>query len=371
MSEDTPSAEARLWRYIDSDEGTLTQFCLKIGVQNVEVQKVNLGDHLFNLRPIYGFMMLIKHNADTIISKSEQSNRDDYNLFFANQMYSEAYLLHGLLHILLNCNQIDIGTDLNQFKQLTSNYTSKLKGHAILKNRLFREAYSDMINAWPYRRKVDGATYHSVSYVLRQGNLWELDALKDGPCILASCNEDNWLDFMQAELVKKAKMYQELDLPISIWAVIESRKLVYQKKLTSKLFMKQEIENMLDKHQPDWRKSCQRWEEEYVHALSSSERIKRGQLLSNRLAHHCSRSDQLPNEEKQKIYSSISHNKQGSLIDTWLQIHDEILRLYERLGLEDEKDEMYKKNYIRKRHNYIPFIQSFIQALVEQGHFHP
>lgn len=41
-------------------------------------------------------------------------------------MYSEAYLLHGLLHILLNCNQIDIGTDLNQFKQLTSNYTSKV-----------------------------------------------------------------------------------------------------------------------------------------------------------------------------------------------------------------------------------------------------
>ena len=54
---------------------------------------------------------------------------------------------------------------------------------------------------------MDGATYHSVSYVLRQGNLCELDALKDGPCILASCNEDNWLDFMQAELVKKAKMY--------------------------------------------------------------------------------------------------------------------------------------------------------------------
>jgi hypothetical protein len=41
-------------------------------------------------------------------------------------MYSDAYLLHGLLHILLNCSQIDIGTDLNQFKQLTSNYTSKV-----------------------------------------------------------------------------------------------------------------------------------------------------------------------------------------------------------------------------------------------------
>lgn len=27
MSEDTPSAEARLWRYIDSDEGTFQTFC--------------------------------------------------------------------------------------------------------------------------------------------------------------------------------------------------------------------------------------------------------------------------------------------------------------------------------------------------------
>lgn len=27
MSEDTPSAEARLWRYIDSEEGTFQTFC--------------------------------------------------------------------------------------------------------------------------------------------------------------------------------------------------------------------------------------------------------------------------------------------------------------------------------------------------------
>lgn len=45
--------------------------------------------------------------------------------------------------------------------------------------------------------------------------------------------------------------------------------------------MKQEIENMLDKHQPDWRKSCQRWEEEYVHALSSSVKKKSNRYLTD------------------------------------------------------------------------------------------
>lgn len=57
---------------------------------------------------------------------------------------------------------------------------------------------------------------------------------------------------------------------ISVWAIVENRKLVYQRKLTSKLFMKQEIEKILDDHQPNWRATMRLWEEEYRYALESN-----------------------------------------------------------------------------------------------------
>lgn len=61
-----------------------------------------------------------------------------------------------------------------------------------------------------------------------------------------------------------------------VWAIVENRKLVYQRKLTSKLFMKQEIEKILDDHQPNWRVTMRLWEEEYRYALESNVSQRRG-----------------------------------------------------------------------------------------------
>ena len=60
-------------------------------------------------------------------------------------------------------------------------------------------------------------------------------------------------------------------LLVSVWTIIEDRKIVYQRKLIDKELIKDKIEHELDITQPDWRASMNidHWEEEYNHVMSS------------------------------------------------------------------------------------------------------
>lgn len=74
------------------------------------------------------------------------------------------------------------------------------------------------------------------------------------------------------------------------------------------------------------------------------ERNKRGQILSTQLLqNYCRSFDQLPPEEQTSVKSILKeHTKQEDIMDAWLQTQDDSLRLYECLGLEDEKQELYE-----------------------------
>lgn len=49
-------------------------------------------------------------------------------------------------------------------------------------------------------------SYHYVSYIYKNGFLWELDGLKIRPLKLANCTEETWLDAVKPVL--EAKMHQ-------------------------------------------------------------------------------------------------------------------------------------------------------------------
>lgn len=141
--------------------------------------------------------------------------------------------------------------------------------------------------------------------------------------------------------------YQRQNLTVSLWAVIEDRKLVYQRKLIEKLYVKREIEYLLDTQQPDWRISMNvsHWEEEYKHTMAHNERNKRGKMLFTQLLNYCKSFEQLPVEDQAMIHNFLRENsseKKQDIMDTWLQVQDESLRLYENLGIELEKQEIYE-----------------------------
>ncbi|CAO3635577.1 unnamed protein product [Mucor fragilis] len=113
------------------------------------------------------------------------------------------------------------------------------------------------------------------------------------------------------------------------------------------------------------------WEEEYKYTMTHNERNKRGKIAFNQLLTYCKSFEQLPLQDQDMIHSFLRQNaseKRQDVMDTWLQIQDDALRLYESLGLELEKQEIYEINHLKRKHDYMPFIRSFIQGLYEEGH---
>ncbi|KAI8884090.1 cysteine proteinase [Backusella circina FSU 941] len=340
-----------------------------MGVQGIQVEELQtLGrDIIRNLRPVHGFMIIVRRKLEDAFK--EDSSLTNHQLYFSNQVIHDAYAMHALLNILLNCTNIDIGPDLTQFKQFTHDFPSTIKGLSISNSSVLRQAYNSLTR--PDRYKIPSSEiYHPISIIYSNGYLWELDGFKRSPQKLVPCNDSNWLDVAYIELSKRYEILKKQQLNPSVWTIIEDRRLVFQRKLIGKTYIKSKIENELDSSYPDWRENTdvRQWEEEY-HYVMKNERNKRGFNLSNQLKDYCKSFDQLSPSEKQNIQESlVEFTRHGDIMDAWLQIQDDSLRLYECLGLEDEKYKMHERNHLQRQHDYRPFIQAYIKGLIDEGH---
>ncbi|KAI8079923.1 ubiquitin carboxyl-terminal hydrolase [Halteromyces radiatus] len=371
------------WLQVDPSPGLLSQLCLHMGVQNVQVEPVLSidRDFLCDQRPVYGMMIFTYHK--TSHPSSYISTKDDFttndHLYFANQVVNNAYAMHALLSILLNCDIIDIGPTLVEFKQFTKDFSPlicilcNVKGLSLSNSDAMRESQNHVARLWPKKKSTSSHVYHYVSYIPFEGYLWELDGFKRGPLRLGPCTDQNWLDKLQFELVRKTEGYQKQHIPYSMWSVIEDRRNVLQRKLQAKLYYKEQVEQHLNHHFPEWRMDVQQWEEEYQHAMTDAQN-RRGMDVA---AHMTLSSNTLDDDYQQlklqlqqhhQQYDQHSHQDQlKEWRDLWLQAQDEILRLYNCLGKEDEKHHNYQCDNLRRQHDYGPFITAYLEALHTQG----
>ncbi|KAG2227055.1 hypothetical protein INT45_006462 [Circinella minor] len=377
------SLEDDPWLLIEPDPGSLSQLCSRMGVKGVQVEPIpNLNrDFIRDLRPIYGITLLLRH-------KPEKSYRDEMftnnnNVYFANQVVHDAYAMYAILSILLNREEtIDIGSELLNFKEFTSDFPPMLKGLSVTNSKILKDAHNGVARRSARQSAHGDNTYHYISYLPIGGHLWELDGFKRGPLRLGKsgelkkkslpCTENSWLDAARAELQRKLDIYQRQQIPFSVWSIIEDRRHVYQRRLVKKAYLKSAIERQLDYCDPNWRLTfrAHQWEDEYKHALET-ERCKRGAAMHIYFP-YCRSIEDLSVQDRAELDSEIENNMINrpvqELVDLWLQNQDDSIRIYERLGEEQEKHESYENVTIRRQHDYTPFIRTFISRLVARGH---
>ncbi|KAI8364112.1 hypothetical protein BD560DRAFT_333550, partial [Blakeslea trispora] len=191
--------------------------------------------------------------------------------------------------------------------------------------------------------------YRSISYIRFKGYLWELDGLKECPQRLWPCEKDDWLSMAKDELRKKIDMYDGHD--VSVWAVTQDEKLKYHRKIIGLNYIKFQTEIALDIHDSSWRKrgDIDRWEEEYHFVINHNVRNAISSFY------------QLPIEEQTVFKSKLEeYMKMQDKMYVWLDCQNQILRLYESIGLEYEKT--------KDQFDYTPFIWAYIHGLYEEGH---
>ncbi|KAL3898540.1 MAG: hypothetical protein SGCHY_002674 [Lobulomycetales sp.] len=209
------------WCTIESDPGVFTEMISKFGVTGVQVDEIIDIDNLPHdaLGLIFLFKCLPKlvlTQPDTAQSRSPDYVSFDTDVFFANQVITNACATQAILSILLNLsgNQIDVGQSLRDFREFTHHFPSDLKGEAINNSDLIRNVHNSFAKSDPFQLEVAAPqdekddVFHFISFVPVNGKLYELDGLQAGPIHHPAAREGcHWLETVKPLLQSRMQSF--------------------------------------------------------------------------------------------------------------------------------------------------------------------
>jgi ubiquitin carboxyl-terminal hydrolase L5 len=236
--------------------------------------------------------------------------------------------------VLLNRPEIDIGTELSNFKSFTSDLPSEMKGLAIGNSDMIRLAHNSFARPEPFVMEEKKATeddddvYHFIGYVPVNGVLYELDGLKPGPIMLGECTMENWLDKARPAIQERIQRYSQKEIRFNLLAIIRNRREVYNEKLA---ILHKRITKIKDK-------------------LS-------GKPASDAKAGAMDTSD----DDAPLPDSPAELKNELTALDV------EAKALQQACETEEHKFALWKEENIRRKHNYVPFVFNFLKALAAKG----
>jgi ubiquitin carboxyl-terminal hydrolase L5 len=188
-----------------------------------------MGEFLIISRPIYGLIFLFKWTETK--EPRETLLAYDQNLFFANQVLSNACATQAILSVLLNRKEIEIGDELKNLQSFSKDLDSKDKGFAIGNSEIIRNAHNSFARQDPFDieddKKATGTedVFHFISYVPHNNVLYELDGLQKGPISHGECSNDTWLALAKEQIQQRMEKFAETEIRFNILAICADKKM--------------------------------------------------------------------------------------------------------------------------------------------------
>ena len=240
------------FRELQSEADEFDFILKKLGVKGAAVREV-LGLDAADLaalpQPICGFLLCFKSRGD---EETEQDSGDQAAPWFAIQTFYNVCGSNGLLNILMNAPDLDLGENLARFKDFTKDLTPLERGDVIGNYDFLRRIHNaglrkiellkcdtDMqgrvkANPKPAPRSAAQKTKkkakaspeepgadalgHYAAFIPHNGHVWKLDGLEEQPAKLEAFGQDEeW--FVAAGAILAARMAETTDQNYSVLAV--------------------------------------------------------------------------------------------------------------------------------------------------------
>ncbi|KAL5361871.1 hypothetical protein BJX96DRAFT_166217 [Aspergillus floccosus] len=203
---------------LESEPALFNVMLREFGVKGVKVQEVvSLDDEMMALlnKPVYGLIFLFRWRED---DPEKQEASCPEGIWFANQTASNACASVALLNIVNNIEEIDLGENLQHFKDFTMKFTPALRGDAISNFDFVKQVHNsfarkmDILNS-DLQLKQEAASPSSSRYerLVFDSPASVLTCLP-GPCT----PDDDWLELVRPNIITRMAEYEEGQIQFSI-----------------------------------------------------------------------------------------------------------------------------------------------------------
>ena len=298
------------WQELSRDPRHLNAFIENLGSSGVEVEEIYNLDSLEDPKQIHGIVLLYSWNP-LLISDSLYTSPDICSLTLLDPKLS---LTLALLTILFNTD-IKLSPELQKFKETILPLPPKLRSVAIHNSSKIRQLQSTLSNPSPKARPMFFSTLFPKS-----GKVVEIDGLTSGPILLSDVAEDDWLERTKHILTERISKFHQHEVEFSIFMILNNKKLEAEQSIQSLQRKLQTIHKKLGSKVSDY-------DAELLDSLHDDPESLNMELLNYE-------------ESKQAAEALIKS--------------------------EDQKYENWQEENSRRKHNFVPFISSFLQKLEQK-----
>lgn len=277
------------WCTVESEPVIWTQLLRDVGARNTEVVEVyTIDEEGFSVvTPAHGIVFCMVFN--TKYDPSEQEVVCPEGLWFANQVEDNACGTYAIMNIIMNSPDVELSTELANFKEYSKALTPPHKGLAVASFEFLKSAHNsfgrrtemddlDLNQADAYKSSKRGfrtksekkrkgkktgededeeidendMAYHYIAYVHVDGAIWELDGLKRQPVKFQTCEHKDWLKAIGPGLRERIALYPKTLERFACLALVPERLPIYRKELISNAKILGAIEARLQQVNPEW-----------------------------------------------------------------------------------------------------------------------
>jgi len=236
-------------------------------------------------------------------------------------MITNACATQAILNILFNQRDVALGAELDAFKDTTREFSAELKGHAIGSSDMIKKAHNSFSRPEAFsiqhdKKDEDDDAFHFIAYLHSNGTLYELDGLQVAPISHGEATAENWLQIATPIIQQRIEKYSASEIRFNLMALVKNR----------------------------------------VEALNS----KVAELEQKRIGLESQLSNEMDVEgAESKVMEEIQ------------TLNDKIVQVQNALDDEKVKRENWKKENVRRRHNYVPFLFNLLKILAEKDMLMP
>ncbi|KAI9680777.1 MAG: hypothetical protein M1817_004217 [Caeruleum heppii] len=368
---------------IESDPAFFNVMLRDFGVQGVKVQEVvSLDESLLDMlpKPVYGLIFLFRWKEE---DNDTQEVFCPEGVWFANQTSPNACASVALLNIVNNVPNLELGEQLQRFKDFTMDFPPALRGDQIgnfdfvksIHNSFARKM--DMLNADLHLKNEataskkqqgqkksaaknvegdDSAGFHFIAFLPVDGDVWKLDGLDRQPHRLGPIGDQLWLQLARPDIEEKMAQYEGDQIQFGLLALVQDPLMTQLPALAMNVKALATIEAKLEAKVSEWKES----------AMSDSAELDaliKGPDAAYQLTQEAIDSKEVPVDMQERLA--------GEEFPVLLDLHYKLVReQYELRRIAREEEHSRQSDNERasaRRHDYGPMIQEWIRMLSDKG----